>query len=80
MFSELEFQRQSAAADATVAPAPTDRELVEVVALAALEVRRTRKRLEKFRAGTRGYAQAMEVPLAAFNRAVEQLAELRGDK
>ncbi len=81
MFSELEFQRQVAKALAEDAPAPTftDRELVEVVALAALEVRRVRNRLGDFRAGSRGNG-ALEMPLAAFEAAVDRLAAARGVK
>ncbi len=56
---------------------PTDRELVEDVARAALDVRRVRLRLQGFGASSR-HSSALEVPLGVFDAAVERLAVFRG--
>ena len=79
---ELAFRKAMQAADEAdaarpVAP-PTESELVNDVARAALEVRSMRKRLEGFQAGISTYSRAIAVPLAVFDAAVERLAAFRG--
>jgi hypothetical protein len=48
------------------------------VARAALALRGARKRLQTFQAGVSTASRALDVPLAAFDAAVERLAEFRG--
>lgn len=79
---QLEVQRLLAEADAADArrppPAPpTEQDLEKAVADAALAVRRVRNRLQSFHASSR-HSNALEVPLAVFNQAVDRLAAFRG--
>jgi hypothetical protein len=72
------MQHKEANAKEASAPA-SDRELVYQVARAALEVRRVERRLRAFNAGRRA-SNALMVPLAEFDAAVEALANFREAK
>lgn len=82
--NELAFQKAMREADAVDArlpsAAPTEQELVNDVARAALALRSARKRLQTFQAGVSTASRALDVPLAVFDQAVERLAAFRGQQ
>jgi hypothetical protein len=66
-------------AELAALPPPTEQELERDVILAALEVRRVRMRLARFGSGVRA-SNALDVPRAVLDQAVERLAVFREAK